>query len=101
MSKGTDQLRQQIHDISLYPIKLINNGVVNPPGLWGLTDEQLNQIMQLIEQRELEARIDAANYFRNYMISTSPFISRILDPYIEEQQDRLAHLRNNLSKEKT
>ena len=41
------------------------------------------------DRAELEGRIDAAKYFKKYMISTSPFITEILEPYLEQQESKL------------
>ena len=45
-----------------------------------------------IEQARLEGRIEASLYFRGYMISTSPFISQKLNPYLTEQRQKLKAL---------
>lgn len=38
------------------------------------------------QKKVIEARIETGKYFRGYMISSSSFISKILNPYLTEQR---------------
>lgn len=46
----TSKLRERIREISLHPIKLINDGVVNPSGYWGLSDDKIDAILLAIKE---------------------------------------------------
>ena len=43
----------------------------------------------LLRQEVLRGRVDTAKHFKKYMISTSPFITQIVDPYIEDCTNKL------------
>lgn len=55
-----------------------------------ITEEEAKQaIKDLIATEVLHARIATAQHFKKYMISNSPFIDEILDPYIAELEAQL------------
>lgn len=86
--------RKQISDI-LLGRAIIDPEVIKKFNIKELTQAQAIAAMEaLIAAKEREARLEAANYFKKYMISTSPFIKQIVDPYIEKQEDRIAALRS-------
>lgn len=78
-------------------VRMYDEGQLDKPSLMGRQvaianiNETKAQIQVLINSAKREGRLEAANYFKKYMISTSPFIDQILDPYIEENT-RLAQL---------
>lgn len=72
-----------------------------------ITNIMIEQIMQLISSHDekikreakLEGRIEAGIELRKSMISTSPFVEQVLNPYLTEQR-RVLKLSNKESEEK-
>lgn len=61
--------------------------------------EAVDAISRLVTEAKIEGRIEAGVEMRKSMISTSPFIEKVLNPYITEQR-RLLKLQSTLKEEK-